>query len=84
MANTIFGTNKDNVLVGTIGSDIFRGLRGADIAIGNGGQRLTVQPKVGFVVTTFTGRYNDPDAWKLPIDVLVNHAIPAVSARANP
>jgi len=54
------------------------------IAVGNGGQRLTVQPKVGFVATTFTGRYNDPDAWRLPIDVLVNHAIPAVSARANP
>jgi CubicO group peptidase (beta-lactamase class C family) len=54
------------------------------IGIGNGGQRLTIQPKADFVVTTFTGSYNDPDSWRLPIDVLLKHAIPAVNAHANP
>jgi CubicO group peptidase (beta-lactamase class C family) len=48
------------------------------IALGNGGQRLTVQPKAGFVVSTLTGRYNDPEAWRLSLDVLLKFAIPEV------
>ena len=47
------------------------------IAVGNGGQRLTVQPKAGFVVSTFAGNYNDPEAWRVSLDVLLKHAIPA-------
>lgn len=48
------------------------------IALGNGGQRLTVQPKAGFVVSTLTGRYNDPEAWRLSLDVLLKFAVPEV------
>lgn len=46
------------------------------IANGNGGQRLTVQPATGFVVSTFAGNYNDPNAWQVPVSVLVDFAIP--------
>ncbi|MFV1761496.1 serine hydrolase [Phaeobacter sp. A90a-4k] len=49
------------------------------VAAGNGGQRLTVQPSAEFVVATFAGRYNDPDAWQLPQRVVVDFAIPEVN-----
>ena len=49
------------------------------IAVGNGGQRLTVQPNAGFVVATFAGNYNDPNAWQTPVRVLLDFAIPEVS-----
>ena len=48
------------------------------IAVGNGGQRLTVQPNAGFVVATFAGNYNDPNAWQTPVRVLLDFAIPEV------
>ena len=48
------------------------------IAAGNGGQRLTIQPSVGFVVSTFAGKYNDPDAWQTAVRVLVEFAVPEV------
>ena len=51
------------------------------IAVGNGGQRLTVQPGVGFVVSTFAGNYNDPNAWQLPVRVLVDYAVPEAKKR---
>lgn len=53
------------------------------IASGNGGQRLTVQPKVGFVVSTFAGNYDAPDAWQMPIKVLVEYAIPEVARKRS-
>ena len=59
--------------------------RGGDVvahAIGNGGQRLLVQPKADFVLAVLAGRYNDPEAWRLSIDILVNFALPEVRARA--
>jgi len=48
------------------------------IALGNGGQRLTVQPKADFVVATFAGNYNHPKAWRLSLKVLLDYAIPEV------
>ena len=48
------------------------------IAVGNGGQRLTVQPSAGFVVSTFAGNYNNPDAWQTSVRVLVEFAVPEV------
>ena len=48
------------------------------IAQGNGGQRLTVQPKAGFVVATLAGNYNRPDAWQMPVRVLLDFAVPEV------
>lgn len=46
------------------------------IAVGNGGQRLTVQPDPGLVVGSFAGRYNDPESWQTSIRVLFDFAIP--------
>jgi len=48
------------------------------VAVGNGGQRLTIQPSAGFVVSTFAGNYNNPDAWQTSVRVLVDFAIPEV------
>lgn len=48
------------------------------IAVGNGGQRLTVQPSAGFVVSTFAGNYNNRDAWQTSVRVLVDFAVPEV------
>ncbi|MFS4579942.1 serine hydrolase domain-containing protein [Phaeobacter sp. C3_T13_0] len=46
------------------------------IAQGNGGQRLTIQPKARFVVATFAGNYNQPGAWEMPLQVLLDYAVP--------
>lgn len=46
-------------------------------AMGNGGQRLTVQPNRDLVVASFAGLYNDPDAWQTPMKVFAQHAVPA-------
>jgi len=48
------------------------------IAVGNGGQRLTVQPEPGLVVTSFAGRYNDPESWQTSIKVVLDYAAPEV------
>jgi|JI7StandDraft_1071085.scaffolds.fasta_scaffold83300_1 CubicO group peptidase (beta-lactamase class C family) len=49
------------------------------IASGNGGQRLTVQPSVEFVVATYAGRYNDFDSWQLPVRIIREFAVPEVN-----
>jgi len=48
------------------------------IAVGNGGQRLTIQPDASFVAATFAGNYNEPDAWRTSVRVLVDFAVPEV------
>lgn len=48
------------------------------IAVGNGGQRLTVQPAARAAVATFAGNYNKPDAWRTSVRVLVDFAIPEI------
>lgn len=48
------------------------------IAVGNGGQRLTVEPDPGLVVASFAGRYNDPESWRTSIKVLFEFAVPEV------
>lgn len=47
-------------------------------AMGNGGQRLTVQPKFGLVVAIIAGNYNQPDDWKLPVRVIERYLVPAL------
>ncbi len=47
---------------------------------GNGGQRLTVQREHGLVITVFAGRYNDWEAWRLPVSVIMDHLVPAIRA----
>lgn len=50
--------------------------RAVVMGVGYGGQRLTVDPSAGLVVTSFAGRYNDPDSWQTPIKVLFDFAVP--------
>ena len=51
---------------------------------GNGGQRLTVQPKYDLVFAFFAGNYNQPDAWKVPVTLLEQILLPALKAKIGP
>lgn len=51
------------------------------IAVGNGGQRLTVQPNVDLVVAAFVGRYNDPDSWQTSLKIVLDFAVPEAKRR---
>ncbi len=48
---------------------------------GNGGQRLTVSKASELIVVVFAGNYNKPDAWKLPVKVILEFALPAIKGR---
>lgn len=51
----------------------------ARVAIGNGGQRITLYPGLNMVVTLLAGRYNDRGAsLELPRRILREHVLPAV------
>lgn len=45
---------------------------------GNGGQRLTVSKGSGLIVVVFAGNYNRPDAWKLPVKIMLEFVVPAL------
>ena len=53
----------------------------AAIAVGNGGQRLTVQPKNDLVTASFAGRYNDAEAWHTSFGVLIDFIVPEARRR---
>ena len=48
---------------------------------GNGGQRLWIAPRHGLVAVVFAGRYNDMEAWRLPVAVISDHLAPAVGLK---
>jgi len=48
---------------------------------GNGGQRLTISPGNSLIVVVFAGNYNQPDAWKLPVRIITDFALPAILPR---
>ena len=45
-------------------------------AFGNGGQRLSVNAEQSLVTVIFSGNYNQPDDWKLPIKVIEDYIVP--------
>jgi CubicO group peptidase (beta-lactamase class C family) len=53
-------------------------------ALGNGGQRIFVVPKLKLVVTTFAGRYNDLASRPTMKTILTDRILPAVRSGAPP
>ena len=48
---------------------------------GNGGQRLIIVPDLDLVVIVMAGKYNDPDAWKLSVNIMGEILLPALRSR---
>ena len=45
---------------------------------GNGGQRLMINPSDQMVFVVFAGNYNQPDAWELPVKILIDYVLPTL------
>ncbi len=48
--------------------------------LGNGGQRLMINPANHLIVAVFAGNYNRLDAWKLAATIITDFALPAVGS----
>lgn len=51
------------------------------MGLGNGGQRLSIQPDAKLVVASFAGNYNDPNGWKSAYRVLTEFVVPEAKRR---
>jgi len=38
--------------------------------MGNGGQRLQIQPDIGLIIVAFAGDYNNPQDWVMPVRII--------------
>ena len=47
-------------------------------ALGNGGQRLSVNPEAGIVTVVFAGNYNHADYWSTPLKLINGYFVPAL------
>lgn len=47
-------------------------------AMGNGGQRLILIPERKLVIAILCGGYNQPDQWKTPAAVMLEHVLPGL------
>jgi CubicO group peptidase (beta-lactamase class C family) len=48
-------------------------------AMGNGGQRLILIPERGLSIAILCGGYNQPDQWKTPAAIMLEHVLPALA-----
>ncbi|WP_089939851.1 serine hydrolase domain-containing protein [Candidatus Entotheonella palauensis] len=46
-------------------------------AFGNGGQRMMILPRMNAVLVVTAGNYDQPDAWRVPVSVLVDVVLPS-------
>ena len=50
-------------------------------AMGNGGQRLILIPERKLVIAILCGAYNQPDQWKTPAAIMLEHVLPGLVNR---
>lgn len=53
-------------------------------AMGNGGQRLILIPERGLSIAILCGNYNQPDQWKTPAAIMLEHVLPGLATRGSP
>ena len=50
---------------------------------GNGGQRLLIDKRNQLIQVVFAGNYNQPDAWQIPVRIMMEFAIPDLFPNIN-